>query len=55
MIGGSMNKLGDTWLGFGKELVSAYDFAVFVVNDDSVTAEDLLKNDKLVECIGNDL
>jgi len=49
----AVNKLGETWLGFAKEdgkNIVGYDFAVFV-GDGGVTVEDLLKNDKLVNCL----
>jgi len=52
----AMNKLGSVWLGVSKnenKHVSGYDFAIFVVEDDSIRAEDLLRNKELVKCLKN--
>jgi len=58
----AMNKLGNVWLGAsknekseekGSKHVSGYDFAIFVVEDDSITAKDLLRNEELVKCLKN--
>ena len=50
----AMNKLGNVWFGVsknGSKHISGCDFAILAIVDDSITAEDLLKNAKLVACL----